>query len=62
LARLIDSEHRHETTFGPADDALDADGERILDYAQAQNEGEELARLALCRRQGWTLHHQPLSR
>jgi integrase len=36
LARLIDSEHRHETTLGPADDALDADGERILDYAQAQ--------------------------
>jgi hypothetical protein len=36
LARLIDSEHRHETTLGPADDALDADGERVLDYAQAQ--------------------------
>ena len=36
LARLIDSEHRHETTLGPADDALDADGERILDYAQAE--------------------------
>ena len=36
LARLIESERRHETTFGPADDVLDADGERILDYAQAQ--------------------------
>jgi integrase len=33
---LIESERRHETTFGPADDVLDADGERILDYAQAQ--------------------------
>lgn len=36
LARLIDGEGRHETTLGPADDALDADGARILDYAQAQ--------------------------
>jgi integrase len=36
LARLIDREGRRETRLGPADDALDADGERILDYAQAQ--------------------------
>jgi integrase len=27
---------RHEATLGASDDALDADGERILDYAQAQ--------------------------
>ena len=27
---------RQEATLGPADDALDADGERVLDYAQAQ--------------------------
>jgi integrase len=36
LARLIDSRGRCEATLGPADDALDADGGRILDYAQAQ--------------------------
>jgi integrase len=36
LARLIDGKGRHETALGPTDDALDADGERILDYAQAQ--------------------------
>jgi len=36
LARLIDAKGRRETALGPADDALDADGERILDYAQAQ--------------------------
>jgi integrase len=36
LARLIESERRHEITLGPADDVLDADGQRILDYAQAQ--------------------------
>lgn len=36
LARLIESERRHETTLGPADDVLDADGERLLNYAQAQ--------------------------
>src|SRR5215470_6613977 len=36
LARLIDGKGRRETALGPADDALDADGERILDYAQAQ--------------------------
>jgi hypothetical protein len=27
LASLIHNEHRHETTLGPADAALDADGE-----------------------------------
>ena len=36
LARLIDGKGRCETALGSADDALDADGERILDYAQAQ--------------------------
>jgi hypothetical protein len=36
LARLIDSKGRREVTLGAADDVLDADGERILDYAQAQ--------------------------
>jgi integrase len=36
LARLIDGKERREATLGSADDALDADGERILDYAQAQ--------------------------
>jgi integrase len=36
LARLIDSKGRREAALGSADDALDADGERILDYAQAQ--------------------------
>ncbi len=36
LVRLIDSQRRLETTLGPADDVLDADGERILEYAQAQ--------------------------
>ena len=36
LARLIDDKGRRETRLGPADDALDADGERIFDYAQAQ--------------------------
>jgi len=41
LARLIDAEHRHETTLGPADDALDADGRRVLDYAQAQARARE---------------------
>ena len=35
LARLIDSKGR-EAALGSADDALDADDERILDYAQAQ--------------------------
>jgi integrase len=36
LARLIDAKGRRETALGATDDALDADGERILDYAQAQ--------------------------
>jgi integrase len=36
IARLIDHRGRRETRLGPADDALDADGERILDYTQAQ--------------------------
>jgi integrase len=36
LARLIDGKGRCEVMLGSADDALDPDGERILDYAQAQ--------------------------
>jgi hypothetical protein len=36
LARLVDGKGRQETTLGPADDALNADGERILYCAQAQ--------------------------
>ena len=37
LAReAIDGKGQCETALGSADDALDADGERILDYAQAQ--------------------------
>jgi hypothetical protein len=36
LARLIDSKGRREATLGSADDALDADNERVFDYAQAQ--------------------------
>lgn len=36
LARLIDSNGRREVSLGSADDALDPDGERILDYGQAQ--------------------------
>jgi hypothetical protein len=36
LARLIDGKGRCETTLGSADDALDPDGDRVLDYAQAQ--------------------------
>jgi integrase len=46
LARLIDSKGRREGALGPTDDALDADGERILDYAQAQAKARDwLARL-----------------
>ena len=41
LARLIEGKGRQETTLGPADDALDADGEHILDYAQAQAHARE---------------------
>jgi integrase len=36
LAKSVDGAYRRETTLGAADDALDADGERILDYAGAQ--------------------------
>jgi hypothetical protein len=36
LARRIDDSGRNEITLAPADDALDADGDRILDYGQAQ--------------------------
>jgi hypothetical protein len=31
LVRLIDAKRRREATLGSADDALDPDGERILD-------------------------------
>jgi integrase len=36
LAKTVEGAYRREATLGPADDALDADGERVLDYAQAQ--------------------------
>jgi integrase len=36
LAKVVDGEFRREATLGPADDALDADGARVLDYAEAQ--------------------------
>jgi hypothetical protein len=36
LARLKERDRRHEVTLGSADDALDPDGERTLNYAQAQ--------------------------
>lgn len=35
LAKSVDGANRRETTLG-ADDTLDADGQRVLDYAQAQ--------------------------
>ena len=41
LARLIGGERRLETTLGPADDVLDADGLRILDYGQAQAQARD---------------------
>ena len=41
LARLIDIKGRREVTLGPADDALDSDGQHILDYSQAQARGRE---------------------
>ena len=41
LARLIDSKGRREAALGSADDALDPEGERILDYAQAQARGRD---------------------
>ena len=36
LAKSVDGANRRETTLGAADDTLDADGQRVLDYAQAQ--------------------------
>jgi integrase len=36
LARLIDKAGRRETALSPADDVLEPDGVRILDYSQAQ--------------------------
>lgn len=36
LAKLVGDDARNETTLGPADDFLDANGTSILDYAQAQ--------------------------
>src|SRR4029077_16863871 len=44
LARLIDKAGRRETALGPADDVLEPDGRRILDYAQAQAEAREWLR------------------
>jgi len=37
LAKLVRDGERAEQALGPADDALDADGINILDYAQAQD-------------------------
>jgi len=34
--RASTARNRRETTLGAADDTLDADGQRVLDYAQAQ--------------------------
>ncbi len=36
LAKTVEGVYRREATLGAADDALNADGERVLDYAQAQ--------------------------
>ena len=53
LARRIDDKGRNETTLGPADDFLDADGDRILDYAQAQAKARNwLATLDAPKKQG----------
>jgi integrase len=41
LARLIDIKGRREVTLGSADDALDPDGERVLDYGEAQARSRE---------------------
>jgi integrase len=41
LARLKESTRRKEITLGAADDALDAEGGRTLDYAQAQAKARE---------------------
>jgi integrase len=53
LARRIDDSGRNEITLGPADDALDADGDRILDYGQAQAKARNwLATLDAPKKQG----------
>ena len=36
-AKYVRSDFRRETTIGPADDAVDADGETVFDYRQAQD-------------------------
>ncbi len=41
MGRLIDNKGRREVTLGSADDALDADGQRILNYGQAQARSRE---------------------
>src|SRR5215469_7919354 len=41
LTRLIDKAGRRETALGPADDVLEPDGARTLDYAQAQAKARE---------------------
>jgi hypothetical protein len=41
LARMIDDRGRREIKLGSADDALDPDGERVLNYAQAQAKARE---------------------
>ena len=44
LARLKESNRRQEVTLGSADDALDSDGIRTLDYAQAQAKARDWSR------------------
>jgi hypothetical protein len=41
LARLKERDRRQEVTLGSADDALDPDGMRTLDYAQAQRKARD---------------------
>ena len=62
LARLIDGKGRREMTLGPADDALDADGDRILDYAQAQARARNWLASLDAKHKAATLYRQPLPR
>jgi len=41
IAKLVKPGFRREVTLGPADDALDPDGVRILNYAQAQEKARD---------------------
>jgi len=44
LSKLVTPSSRQETTLGPADDALDADGLHIFSYAQAQEKARNWKR------------------